>query len=196
MAHPINFPKPHQVALVGGTNVSSFQTHMEEWGVDVCVHVPYLPLRVPKQATALVVLKTHCSHELFHTAQKVAQKRKLMLVTVEQNWAQAEPLLQKHGILPTPNTETPNPVKTEPDHKEGRLYQLQSQVVRLENHLRQAENMILERDDQVLRMEKRMDSLGACLERLKDKLDTSVPYIFEMMGNPWARTGNANQNSN
>jgi len=149
------------VALVGGTpNVSTFREHLEGWGVDVCAHIPYLPLRVPKQATHVVVLKTHCSHNLYHAAQKVAGRRHLSLCAVEQAWSQAEPLLRQHGVIPTlaqqgqANHQANHQANENP--RDRILTELQAKVVRLEDLLGQAEEMILERDELVCRLSEQM----------------------------------------
>ena len=161
-----------KITLVGGTtNITPFTAHLEEWGVDVVAHAPHLPCRVPKETEALIVLKDHCSHSLLHAAQKVGERRHIPWIAVEQNWTQAEPILQQHKILPEyegENTEAP----IEEDTKKGNnvsLYLLQSQVVKMRDQLGDAENLILEKDEELGQMGTRVDQLQRWLEEMKDQ---------------------------
>jgi len=135
-----------QVVLVGGTpNIEQFQTRLEAWGVNVCAHIPFLPLSVPKDATAIVVFKSHCCHNLFHAAKSAANKRNLPLCVVDLNWTLAIPLLQQAGILPQPAAQDFAQDPTSEDFRDatirrqsGKIAYLEAEVRRLRDELDKA----------------------------------------------------------
>jgi len=150
------------VTLVGGnTQVGGkFEENLMEWGVEVCQHIEYLPLRVPAQATAIVVIKTFCSHSLFHAAQLQAKKRGLLLVAVEHNWVQAGPMLQQHGLLEQVPESTWEEASTQA-HVFPILSLVKAEVAALADRVEQAEDLLLEKDDQVEALARRVKDVLA-----------------------------------
>jgi hypothetical protein len=182
MATALETNSAPQVALVGGTpDVSRFTENLEAWGVDVCAHIPYLPLRVPKNATHIVVFRDQCSHNLYYAAKKVAERRSLPLCAVAQSWAKAEVLLREHGVLPgREEEETKNPQSSDYDLRtkvvalEWELRQAEKHRERLAEHLRQAEDMVLERDEVIDQMTSQLMSLGNHFQALESKVRANV----------------------
>ncbi len=168
-----------QIVLVGGINTRAFEAHLEEWGATICACIPYLPLKVPRQATALIVLKTNCSHNLSGAATTAAQKVGIPLVIVSQNWAKALPRLQQAGVLPTVSRGVAGGEAVEAEIAgAGLVFKLQSKMVRLEVQLGEAEDLLLERDDLVMRMDKRLNAMSAVLEGIKDKMKAPLAPSF------------------
>jgi len=186
-----------QVALVGGSqDASHFRNHLERHGVGVCTHNPKIPLRVPQKATHIVVLRNGCSHKLFDQAQEVAKRRGLQLTAVWQSWAKAEPLLRQHGLLSEPGPQKEEAVRVfppkvapkAPQPKDRLLAELQAKVVGLEaslddtkKKLGEAEEMLIERDDEVIKMSEQLAELCKHFRALEARVrESTIDPLVEL----------------
>jgi len=173
----------HRVAIVGGRRetYNKFEENLLDWGIEVVQTQEFLPFRLSSKATAVIVIKSLCSHKLFHTAQLQAGKRRLLFLAVEHNWTQAEPLLVQHGLLEqvTPDEARPvdngnNAVFSMLATVNAELADLRSQLIelpQLRSRVVEAEDMVLERDLQLDDQQKRLDDLFTAVSDLGDQLE-------------------------
>ena len=156
----------HQVALVGGFNTRAFKGHLTAAGLSICAEIPTLPVRVPQRATALVVLRTHCSHKLYDTCQQISNRRNIPMVTVDQSWAKARDLLIQTKLLSEPKPEP------EPKPQQRTIYDFQAEIVEVQEVLTLFEEWLLEQGwfdhlaDSLEGLETVLDCLSEALEEL------------------------------
>lgn len=162
----------HKVAIVGGRQdvFDRFEENLMDWGIEVAQTQEYLPLRVASAVTAVIVIKTICSHKLFHAAQLQTKKRGLLLVAVEHNWTQAEPLLLAHGLLESPTPPEHAPHSGDNGAAFSMIAQTNAEIDDLRQRLDQAETMVLEKDEQFRAQTERLDELYDAVEHMGNML--------------------------
>jgi uncharacterized coiled-coil protein SlyX len=151
---------------------ANFTLHLAEWGLEVCQHVEHLPLRVPLRTTLIIVLKSACCHSLSAAATLVAAKRQIQVVVVDHHWTQAEDILRRSGVLDKVN---PPVVDLSVAYwAEARVAELDSELSRLQGHLAQAEDLILEQGQALNELQKQVAQQQVDLDCLRAE-----------MGSPW-----------
>jgi len=146
----------HNAVLVGGTSdPGRFQIKLERQGVKVLAHIPFEPVNYPKDTTAVIILKSHCSHSLFHAAKKEADKDNLLVCTVDQLWSSAYEVLLQHGIIELAELDHEEHVVCDktPDYRNDMINELSIRNARLRAELEQVKAEL-----EQLRVAKKMPS--------------------------------------
>lgn len=99
-------PDLPKILVVGGVETFVFGTFagkLEAAGAKVTWHVSSEVSRfpgIPEACDGLIIIKDFCGHHLANPAKSEAKVRGIPYPPVSRKWAEAEPVLRVHGILP------------------------------------------------------------------------------------------------